>query len=260
MRERCSRAGTCAPPAWGAPRVRALLGVSVAGLLGLPAAASAQAPSVSLDLGAGGEVGYIRLLLLFASVSLAPALLAVLTSFARIVVVLFFLRAGLGAHEIPPSYVIVGLAIVLTVFTMAPTLQPIYDDAVAPLLEGTSDLATAARDAEEPVREFMLGQVRPVDLELMTGLAEQPPAEPEQTSFSVLAAAFVISELRIAFLIGFIIYLPFLVIDLVVGSTLASVGMLTLPAPLLALPFKVLLFIMVDGWQLLTQALVHSIK
>ena len=257
MRERCSNT---ARVSGRGVRGAAELGVGLVALLGLPSAASAQAPSVSLDLGAGGEAGYVKLLLLFASVSLAPALLAVLTSFARIVVVLFFLRAGLGAHEIPPSYVIVGLAVVLTLFTMAPTLQPVYDDAVAPLLEGTSDLATAARDAEGPVRKFMLAQVRPADLELMAGLAEQPPTEAEQTSLSVLAAAFVISELRIAFLIGFIIYLPFLVIDLVVGSTLASVGMLTLPAPLLSLPFKVLLFVMVDGWQLLTQALVHTIK
>ncbi len=256
MRERCTSAARA-----GVRRGRvAQLAASVIALLGMASAACAQAPSLSLDLGAGGEAGYIKLLLLFASVSLAPALLAVLTSFARIVVVLFFLRAGLGAHEIPPSYVIIGLAIVLTLFTMAPTLQPIYDDAVVPLLEGTSDLTTAAHKAEGPVRKFMLRQVRPADLELMAGLAEQPAAEPEKTSLSVLAAAFVISELRIAFLVGFIIYLPFLVIDLVVGSTLASVGMLTLPAPLLSLPFKVLLFVMVDGWQLLTQALVHSIK
>jgi flagellar biosynthetic protein FliP len=240
----------------------AALCLSAAALLGLASAAGAQQPSVRLELGEGGtEAGYVKLLLLFASVSLAPALLAVLTSFARIVVVLFFLRAGLGAQEIPPNQVIIGLAILLTVFTMAPTLGPIYQQAVVPLLEGDSDLGQAARATEAPLRAFMLRQVRSADLELMVGLAQQPPpAAPPRTSLSVLAAAFAIGELRAAFLIGFIIYLPFVVIDLVVGSTLASVGMLTLPAPLLALPFKVLLFVMVDGWQLLTQALVTSMK
>jgi len=144
---------------------------------------------------------------------------------------------------------------------MAPTLEPIYQDAVLPLLEGTSEIGEAARAAEGPLRAFMLRQTRSEDVELMSGLAEQPPpGEPRARPLSVLAAAFVISELRAAFLIGFIIYLPFVIIDLVVGSTLASVGMLTLPASLLSLPFKVLLFVMVDGWQLLTQALVSSIR
>jgi len=240
------------------PRAARWQGACALALLALPAAACAQPPSVSLDL--GGEPAYLRLLLLFASVSLAPALLAVLTSFARIVVVLLFLRAGLGAHEIPPTYVLVGLAILLTLLSMSGTLQPIYDNAVAPLLDGRGDLSAAAQAAQGPLREFLLGQARPADLALMAGLAEPSPADSQDSPLSVLAAAFVISELRIAFLIGFIIYLPFVVIDLVVASTLASVGMLTLPAPLLSLPFKVLLFVMVDGWQLLTQALVTSIR
>ena len=229
-------------------------------LVGCASPASAQAPGVRLELGGGGsEAAYVKLLLLFASISLAPALLAVVTSFARIAVVLFFLRAGLGAQEIPPNMVIIGLAILLTIFTMAPTLEPIYQEAVLPLLEEESEIGEAARAAEGPLRVFMLRQVRPTDLALMAGLAAQPPTAPEETALSVLSAAFVISELRAAFIIGFIIYLPFVIIDLVVASTLASVGVLSLPAPLLALPFKVLLFVMVDGWQLLTQALVMSI-
>ena len=224
-------------------------------------AAHAQAPAVTIGPESGGiELGYVKLVLLLASVSLAPALLAVITSFARIVVVLFFLRAGLGAQEIPPGYVLVGLAILLTVIAMGPTLSAINQDAVAPLLAGDKQLAEAARAAETPMREFMAGQVRPEDLELMTGLSAQAPAADGRSSLSVLAAAFVISELRAAFLIGFVIYLPFLVIDVVVGSTLASVGMLSLPAPLLSLPFKVLMFVMVDGWRLLTEALVSSIR
>ncbi|MEA3402467.1 MAG: flagellar type III secretion system pore protein FliP [Armatimonadota bacterium] len=214
---------------------------------------------MAVDLGAGGESGFIKLVLLFASVSLAPALLAVLTSFARIVVVLMFLRAGLGAQEIPPTQVIIGLAILLAVVTMLPTLQPVYDDAVAPLLREEIALGEAAVAAEEPMREFMRAQARPADLELIRSLAERPEQD-GRDAFSVLAAAFAISELRAAFLIGFIIYLPFVIIDLVVGATLASVGMLSLPAPLLSLPFKVLLFVMVDGWALLTETLVRTMS
>jgi len=203
------------------------------------------------------ELGYVKLVLLLASVSLAPALLAVMTSFARIVVVLFFLRAGLGAQEIPPNYVMVGLAILLTFVAMGPTLTIINEDAISPLLAEEIDLAEAAEAAEAPAREFMMAQVRPQDIELVVGRTEASPDEPPM---SALAAAFAISELRAAFLIGFIIYLPFVVIDLVVGSTLASVGMLSLPAPLLSLPFKILMFVMVDGWHLLTETLIATIR
>jgi flagellar biosynthetic protein FliP len=230
----------------------------LAGALAVAGSAWAQSPAISVSQDAGGmELGYVKLVLLLASVSLAPALLAVLTSFARIVVVLFFLRAGLGAQEIPPNYVMVGLAILLTFVAMGPTLTVINEDAVAPLLAGEKDLAQAAESAEAPAREFMLAQARPKDIELMVGLSGEPPGEPPM---SALAAAFAISELRAAFLIGFIIYLPFVVIDLVVGSTLASVGMLSLPAPLLSLPFKILMFVMVDGWHLLTETLIATIR
>lgn len=223
--------------------------------------AAAQEPVVGVDLGGGDEGSYVRLLLLFASVSLAPALLAVLTSFARIIVVLLFLRAGIGAQEIPPTYVLIGLAILLTVVAMLPTLTPVWQDAAGPLMGGEIGVSVAAHRAEVPLRASLARQVRPDDLTLMSTLAET--GEPEaaaEAPMSVLAAAFAISELRAAFLIGFVIYLPFVIIDLVVGSTLASVGMLSLPAPLLSLPFKILLFVMVDGWALLTQALVSTIR
>ncbi len=244
---------------------------ALAAALLLPAAALAQDAAVPgtagglLDIGAEGESSYIKLILLFASVSLAPALVAVVTSFARIVVVLFFLRAGLGAQEIPPTYIIIGLAILLTVVTMLPTLGPIYDRSLGPLLRDEIDLAGAAGEATGPLREFMARQVRPKDLELMLSLADRPesaggspPEQYAEAPMSVLASAFAISEMRMAFLIGFIVYLPFVIIDLVVASTLASVGMLSLPAPLLSLPFKILLFVLVDGWSLLTEALVST--
>jgi len=225
-----------------------------------PTLARAQDAGLSVDVGgAGGESGYVKLILLFASVSLAPALLAVVTAFARIVVVLFFLRAGLGVQEIPPNQVIIGLAILLAVVTMLPTLGRIYDDAAGPLLRDEIALGAAAAAAATPLREFMARQVRVRDLELMAALADAP-ADATQTPMSVLASAFAISELRAAFIIGFVIYLPFVIIDLVVASTLAAVGMLSLPAPLLALPFKILMFVLVDGWSLLTEALLTTFR
>lgn len=241
-------------------RATGRIALSLAALGATASAALGQGMGVSLDLGAG-EAGYVRLVLLFASASLAPALLAVVTAFARIMVVLLLLRAGLGAHEIPPTQVLVGLAMLLTVVTMLPTLGPIYEHAVAPLLADEIDLAEAGRAAAGPLRAFMAGQVRARDLDLMTSLARVgPAAEPADAPLSVLAAAFALSELRAAFIIGFVIYLPFVIIDLVVASTLACVGLLTLPTPVLALPFKLLLFVMVDGWSLMTEALLSSFR
>jgi flagellar biosynthetic protein FliP len=223
--------------------------------------AHAQQQAVSVDLGAGGdETGYVRLLLLFASVSLAPALLAVTTAFARIIVVLMLLRAGLGAHEIPPTHVLIGLAILLTAVAMMPVLEPVWERAAGPLASGEIALEAAVEEARGPLQEFMSASVRPADLDLMRALAGSEAAASVETPLAVLASAYAISELRAAFLIGFIIYLPFAIIDLVVGSTLASVGMLSLPAPVLALPFKLLLFVMVDGWALVTEALVSTIR
>ena len=238
---------------------RALRGVAT--LLAIAAAVSpalGQEEAVGIDL-SGEDAGFVRLLLLFASVAIAPALLAVLTSFARIIVVLLFLRAGIGAREIPPTYVLIGLAILLTVVSMLTTLQPIYEESIVPLLGGEETLAEAAEGVEAPLRAFMTAQVRDEDLALMASLAEAPAVTAAEAPLSVLASAFAISELRSAFLIGFIIFLPFVIIDIVVASTLASIGMLSLPAPLLSLPFKILLFVMVDGWALLTEALISTI-
>jgi len=220
--------------------------------------ALAQDPALGVPPGDDGA--YVRLLLLFASAAIVPALLAVVTSFARIIVVLLFLRAGIGAQEIPPTYVLIGLAILITIVAMLPTLQSIWSGAVGPLVAGEVDVVTAAERAEGPLRDSMERQVRAEDLALMTELAEVDDADAaKHAPMSVLSAAFAISELRASFLIGFVIYLPFVIIDLVVGSTLASVGMLSIPAPLLSLPFKILLFVMVDGWALLTEALVRTI-
>ena len=224
------------------------------------AQAGAQPPAKPLlEIGPGDEAGYLRLLLLFAAVALAPALLAVTTSFARIVIVLFFLRAGLGTQQIPPNYVIIGLAIFLTIFSMLPTLDQVQTQALTPLLAGEIDLVAAGKHTEAPLRAFMDGQVRDDDLAMFRRMAAIPAdMAREQVPMTVLIPSFVLSELRAAFMIGFIVFLPFVIIDLVVASTLAATGLITLPASVISLPFKLLLFVMVDGWRLLTESLLKT--
>ena len=236
--------------------------LAAAGLFVVTTIATASAQPVDdplLDLKAGASDGYLRLLLLFAALALAPGLLAVMTSFARIVIVLLFLRAGLTSQQIPPNYVIIGLAIFLTMFTMLSPLEQINKQSLQPLLAGEIDLAAAGRRAEAPLRTFMNKQVREQDLAVFRRMAEVPADVPrEKVSMAVLIPSFVLSELGAAFMIGFIVYLPFLIIDLVVASTLTSIGLLTLPTPTVALPFKLLLFVMVDGWKHLTEGLLAT--
>jgi flagellar biosynthesis protein FliP len=232
-------------------------------LAAVPVYAAGAAP-FQVNLGGGGQAGYLRLVVLFASVSLAPALLAVLTSFLRIIVVLYFLRAGLGSQQLLPNQVLMGLAILLTVFTMARPLQDVNQTALQPLLAGKIDAAAAGRAAEPVMRQYLTAHVRPADLALMTQYESQPPnaaaSLPAKPAFTSLAAAYVLSELRAAFVIGFVIFLPFMVIDLVVAGTLASLGLVAMPQAMLALPFKILLFVMVDGWRLLADALLASLR
>jgi len=241
---------------------RGLVPLAVVGLFVLTSVATAVAEPAGkplLDLKAGTGDSYLRLLLLFAALALAPGLLAVMTSFARIVIVLLFLRAGLTSQQIPPNYVIIGLAIFLTIFTMLSPLEQINKQSLQPLLAGEIDLAAASHRAEAPLRTFMNKQVREQDLAVFRKMAEVPADVPrEKLSMTVLIPSFVLSELRTAFMIGFIVYLPFLIIDLVVASTLTSIGLITLPTPAVALPFKLLLFVMVDGWRLLTEGLLAT--
>lgn len=225
-----------------------------------PATAQTAGESL-LQLPGTSENGYLRLLLLFAALAVAPALLAVITSFARIIIVLYFLRAGLGANQIPPNMVLVGVAIFLTIFTMLTPLGQIYDTSVAPLLAGDIDLAAAISQTEAPLRGFLLQHAQADDMRMFRELADVSPSVSEQqVPMTVLIPSFVLSELRAAFMIGFIVYLPFVVIDLVVASTLTSIGLIALPTPAIALPFKLLLFVMVDGWKLLTESLLASFQ
>jgi flagellar biosynthetic protein FliP len=221
----------------------------------------AAAQSVSVDLGAGGTVTgqLVRLVLLITVLSLAPSILVMVTSFTRVVVVLAFLRSALGLQQTPPNAVLISLALFVTAFIMAPTLEQAYRDGLAPLLKEDIDEMAAFERAMAPFRAFMLAQVRGKDLELFLDLADVPElAKPEDTPLRALIPAFMISELRRAFEIGFLIFVPFLVIDMVVASVLMSMGMMMLPPVLISLPFKLIFFVLVDGWYLVVGSLVES--
>jgi flagellar biosynthetic protein FliP len=201
----------------------------------------------------------VQLLLLVGGISLVPALLFTVTGFTRILIVLGFVRQGLGTQSAPPNQVLVGIAFFLTLFVMSPTLTKIKHDAYDPLQAKQITQVVALKRAEEPMREFMFKQTRTSDLALFAKLAKiDKPKTRADIPTTVLIPAFTISELKTAFQIGFLIFLPFLVIDLVVGSTLMSMGMVMLPPTFISLPFKILLFVLVDGWGLVTRSLVES--
>ena len=241
------------------PWFAALLG---AGLL-LVTTGPAEAQSFTLDLGdesQGSATGrIIQLIALLTVLSLAPAILMMVTSFTRIVVVLSFLRSALGVQQTPPNMVMVSLALFLTGFIMAPTMERAYNDGIAPLIENRIDESEAFTRTVAPVRGFMMRQVRDQDLALFLDLSGTPKVEkPEDIPLRVLVPAFMISELRRAFEIGFLIFLPFLIIDMVVASVLMSMGMMMLPPIMISLPFKLIFFVLVDGWYLIAGSLVQS--
>ena len=201
----------------------------------------------------------IQLLLLIGGISLVPALLFTVTGFTRILIVLGFIRSGLGTPTAPPNQVLVGIALFLTLFVMAPTFNAINKEAIQPLRAERISQETALKRAEGPMREFMFDQTRTKDIALFAKLAKlENPRTRKDIPTYVLIPAFTISELKTAFQIGFLIFLPFLVIDLVVSATLMSMGMVMLPPVFISLPFKILLFVLVDGWNLVTRSLVES--
>jgi flagellar biosynthetic protein FliP len=220
------------------------------------------AQTVTLDLGnlTGSATG--RLLQLMAAltiVALAPSILIMVTSFTRIVVVLSFLRSALGVQQSPPNAVLISLAVFLTGFVMSPTLERTYDEAVKPLMEERISEEEAWSKGVEPFHEFMSRCARPQDIALFTDLSRGKAADkPEDVPLRVLVPAFMISELKRAFEIGFLIFLPFLIIDMVVASILMSMGMMMLPPVMIAMPFKLIFFVLVDGWQLICGSLVKS--
>ena len=247
-----------------AARRRALAILAAAGsmgLVGLSAAAPASAVSINLpDLTSGtGPTNAIVLLRSLTVLAVAPALLLMTTSFTKIIVVLSITRNALGLQGVPPNQVLAGLAIFLSLFVMGPVLSVINSDALQPFLSGTIPFGEAFDIARVPLEKFMLANTRPEELALMVNISnEPPPATPADVTLTTLIPAFILSELRAAFIIGFVVFLPFLIIDLVVSAGLMSVGMMMLPPVLVSLPFKLLLFVLVDGWTLVVTSLVDS--
>lgn len=252
---------------------KARLGLSMALgallLAGLPADALAQAtpagpgPSLPLVIGQGaGGTSYsvpIQTLLFFTALSFLPAVLLLMTGFTRIVIVLGLLRQAMGTQSAPPNQVIIGLSLFLTFFVMSPTIDKVYQQAWAPYSAGQVGFEEALQRGEKPMREFMLKQTRQADVQLFARLARlDAQVKGEDVPFKVLVPAFVTSELKTAFQIGFLIFIPFLIIDMIVASVLMSLGMMMLSPVLVALPFKLMLFVLADGWNLLLGSLAAS--
>jgi flagellar biosynthetic protein FliP len=230
-----------------------------AAILAVAEPAFAQDVSINFGAGAGLTERVVQLVALLTVLTLAPSILIMMTSFTRIVVVLSLLRTALGTATAPPNAVIVSLALFLTAFVMGPAFQSAYDVGVKPLINNEISVEQAFQRASEPFRAFMLKNVREKDLKLFSDLSrEPPPATPEELSLRILVPAFMISELKRAFEIGFLLFLPFLIIDLVVASVLMSMGMMMLPPVVVSLPFKLIFFVLVDGWSLVAGSLVQS--
>lgn len=220
-------------------------------------------PTVSIGVNTANNpqdtVLSLQILFILTVLTLAPSILIMMTSFTRIVVVLSFVRSALATQQMPPNQVIVGLAMFLTFFTMSPYFTQINQNSLQPFLAGNINQEQAITQAIKPLREFMFKQTRENDLALFINMTDQPqPNTPEDISTFTLIPAFIISELKTAFQIGFIIYIPFIVIDMVVASTLMSMGMMMVPPVMISLPFKILLFVLVDGWHLVIKSLMIS--
>jgi flagellar biosynthetic protein FliP len=238
----------------------AIAGAVLAGLAFLPEPALAQ--TLTLDIGEPGgstTARILQMIALIAVLSLAPGLLVTITSFTRIVVVLSLLRTALGTQQSPPNVVLISLALFLTGFIMTPTFEKAWEDGISPLIEERIDELEAFERAAVPFHTFMLSQVRQKDLELFQDIANVGPNETGVNApLRVLVPAFMISELKRAFEIGFLLYLPFVIIDMVIASILMSMGMMMVPPIIVSLPFKLIFFVLVDGWYLISGSLVKS--
>ncbi|MCL5103177.1 MAG: flagellar type III secretion system pore protein FliP [Armatimonadetes bacterium] len=234
-------------------------------LIVLASACQAQMALPNINIGVGRANSpeqvstSLQILLVMTVLSLAPALLIMLTSFTRIVIILSFTRSAIGSPQVPPNTVLVGLALFLTFFTMAPVLQKINQSALQPYMEHRMSFQDATDKASSPLRDFMLKQTRPKDIALFVNLSKAPrPKTKDDLQMHVIIPAFLISELKTAFTIGFVIFVPFLVIDMVVSVTLMSMGMMMLPPVMISMPFKILLFVLVDGWHLIVRSIALS--
>jgi flagellar biosynthesis protein FliP len=227
-----------------------------------PAFAQQGLNAMSVTTAADGTQTYtltLQVLLLMTALTVLPSILLAMTSFTRIIIVLAILRQALGTAQTPSSQVLIALALFMTAFIMAPVIDRVYADAVTPYMNETIGFTDALDKAQGPLREFMLAQTREVDLKLFADLADAGPIEePAATPFTILVPAFITSELKTGFQIGFLIFLPFLIIDLVVASVLMSMGMMMLSPLIISLPFKLMLFVLVDGWVLIVGSLASS--
>lgn len=240
-------------------RLALSFGTVVLVAIALTGAAAAQ--SVSIDLGADGGAltgRVFQLIALLTLLTIAPSLLLMVTSFTRIAVVFSLLRTALGTQGSPPNQVLVGLSLFLTFFVMQPVFERAYNDGIQPLIEERITEREAFDRAAQPFREFMLNHTREQDLMLFAQMARRPIATPNETPLQVMIPAFMLSELKRAFEIGFLLFIPFLVIDMVVSSILMAMGMMMLPPVVISLPFKLIFFVLVDGWNMLAGALVQS--
>lgn len=241
---------------------RLLLALGLLLPAGLVFAQAAGLPAVTSSPAAGGGTTYsltIQTLLLMTALTFIPAALLMMTGFTRIVIVLSLLRHAMGTQTAPPNQIVVGLSLFLTFFVMSPVLEKVYTDAYLPLSENKINIMQAAERAALPMRGFMLKQTRETDIALFAGIAKTGAIQtPDDIPLRILVPAFVISELKTAFQIGFIIFIPFLVIDMVVASLLMSMGMMMMSPVMVALPFKLMLFVLVDGWHLVIGSLVQS--
>lgn len=247
---------------------RYLPGLALLGLFLLPAlswAAGVPAPGlpgITVSQGAGGQTQYslsLQLLALMTSLTLLPSALLMMTSFVRIIIVLSILRQALGTGQTPPNVVLTGLALFLTLFVMSPVFEQIYANAIAPYLDQKVSLDQALAAGESPLRAFMLKQTREDDIAMFMEIARnRPVASAGEVPFTTLVPAFLTSELKSAFTIGFLIYIPFVVIDLIVSSVLMSMGMMMLSPMMISMPFKLMLFVLVDGWSLIMGSLASS--
>ena len=220
--------------------------------------------SVDVSSGAGNDMASVlQMLLVLTVIAIAPSILIMLTSFTRIVIVLHFTSAALGTQTVPPNQVIIGLSVFLTFFVMSPVFTEVYDSALKPLSNNEISVEEAYETGVKPLKSFMLKQTSTKDLDTffkIAGYEEGSVTSEDDISMTVLVPSFIISELRIAFIIGFLIYIPFIIIDMVVSSTLMSMGMMMLPPTTISAPFKILLFVMADGWNLIIGNLVATFK
>lgn len=233
-----------------------LLAFLFAGLI-MPASAQELSLDLGEDFALSGQI--VQILVLMTVLSLAPAILVVVTSFTRIIIVFSLLRSAMGTQQTPPNVVLISLALFMTAFIMAPTIEEAYDQGVSPLMDELITEDEAYERITTPFHTFMMSQVREKDLQLFVDLSRSEiPEQQSDTPIQVLIPAFIISELRRAFEIGFLIFIPFIIIDMIVASILMSMGMMMLPPVLISLPFKLIFFVMVDGWHLLVGSLIQS--